>query len=71
MCRHRIAPLVRRAQVGRQPIGAFAGMIASGIVLTFVQSYVTSVGNVGMLTFWTAIFVGSALAAAARERLDG
>lgn len=67
----RIAPLVRRAQVGRQPIGAFAGVIASGIALTFVQSYVTSVGNVGMLTFWTAIFSGSALAAAARERRDG
>ena len=67
----RIAPLLRRSQMGCQPIGAFAGIIAGGIALTVVQSYATSVGNVGMLTFWTAIFVGGALAASARERPDG
>lgn len=43
-----------------------AGVCLAGIVLALVQSYAYSVGNVATVSFWTAGFVGAAVAA--RER---
>jgi len=51
-----------------EAIGPFAGTIAAGAVLTLVQSYVYSVGNVATVTLWTSLAVGAAVAAAEARR---
>lgn len=41
-----------------------AAIVAGGISLVFVQSYVYSVGNIATVAFWTVAFAGAALACA-------
>ena len=43
-------------------IATSSGVFIAGVVLTTVQSYVYSVGNIATLPFWTCAFVGVAAA---------
>lgn len=55
----------------RSVVAATAGALAAGLVLTPVQSYVYSVGNIATLSLWLCAFVGAAFApcfAAARRK---
>jgi O-Antigen ligase len=58
---------VRRGGAGA-PGPALAGVVAAGLALVFVQSYVYSVGNVATVAFWTASFVGVAAVSAPARR---
>lgn len=48
----------RRGAAERHALTPFVGAVAAGGVVMLVQSYVTSVGNVAMLTFWAALLLG-------------
>jgi hypothetical protein len=55
---------VRRDAVGERDLVAVGtGIVASGFILAFFQSYVYSVGNVGTVSLWIALFVTMSVAA--------
>jgi hypothetical protein len=47
---------------------ACAGVLAAGLAIAIVQSYLYSVGNIAAATFWTAAFLFPALAAPEKAR---
>ena len=70
MASAQLVPLLRKPHAGSGVATPLAGIVAAGIILTLIQSYPTSVGNVAMLTFWTALFLAGrgAPAAGSSER---
>ncbi len=57
-----------RYGTGDSAASAYLAVIAAGVTLMLVQSYVYSVGNVATATFWVAGFVAASGSAAARAR---
>jgi hypothetical protein len=51
----------RLAERDRLALVACAGVVVAGLVCAFVQSYLTSVGNIATAAFWIGAFLLAAL----------